>query len=85
MNMEKTVVFNHASGLHARPATKLVKTANRFPCDITIGKGGETADARNIIAILALGIQQGDSVTIVAAGQQEEEAIREVANLLELQ
>jgi phosphocarrier protein len=63
-------------GIHARPAGILVKEAKNYQSTITIETaGGKTADARKLMAIMALGVKHGDIVTIKAEGDDEDNAI----------
>ena len=61
-------------GFHARPAGMLVKEAKKYPCKITIAKGGKNADAAKMFALLGLGIKCGETITISIDGEQEETA-----------
>jgi phosphocarrier protein HPr len=80
--MEQVFIIQSASGLHARPATNLVKRANTFSCEIQIIKGEEVIDAKNIIAILSLGLKQGEKITVMTKGEKEEEALAAVAEII---
>jgi phosphocarrier protein len=70
------------SGLHARPAAMFVQTARKFSSRIILRKAGKTADSKNILQVLALGVDMGDEVEVVAEGPDEEQAIEELAKLL---
>ncbi len=61
-------------GLHARPAGLLVKTVTGFDSNITIKKGTMESNAKSIIGIMALGIKNGEEVTIIIDGPDEAEA-----------
>lgn len=61
-------------GIHARPAGMLVKEAGSFQAKITVECNGKSADARKLMAIMALGVKHGDTVTVQVEGEQEEEA-----------
>ena len=61
-------------GLHARPAGLLVKAITGFDSNITIKKGTMESNAKSIIGIMALGIKNGEEVTIVIEGPDEAEA-----------
>lgn len=63
-----------AEGLHARPAGALVKEAKKYPCKITIGKGGKSSDAKKMFGLMGLGIKGGETMTVTTEGEQEEEA-----------
>lgn len=61
-------------GIHARPAGLLVKEAKKYPCMIRIAKDEKQADAKKMFALMGLGIQRGDVITVSAEGEQEEAA-----------
>jgi len=61
-------------GLHARPAGLLVKEANRFASKVTVKFGDKCADAKKIFSLLGLGAKQGESVSILIDGEDEDEA-----------
>ncbi len=77
--MTKTVVtINAEAGLHARPANIFIKTASQFKSTIKVSKeGGEDkeVDGKRLLAIMTLGVKQGESIKIVADGEDEKEAI----------
>ncbi|MGM9676382.1 MAG: HPr family phosphocarrier protein [Butyricicoccus sp.] len=77
-----TYTITDQKGMHARPAGMLVKKAKEFPCDIRIEANGKGADARKMFAVMGLGIKAGDTVTITAAGDQEEAAAAELEAFL---
>lgn len=61
-------------GIHARPAGFLVKLSSSFKCKIIIAKDSKEVDAKRIIALMSLGVRQGDKVTVVFDGEDEEAA-----------
>lgn len=65
---EVTVVMPPAVALHARPAASFVKTAMRFRSRVTVGVNGKTADAKSILAVLALGATGGTPLHLSAEG-----------------
>jgi len=66
---------DYPNGLHARPATQWVKTARQFAARIQIRRGNETADPKNLISLLQLGLAYGDVVTVSADGHDAIEAL----------
>lgn len=69
-------VITDALGIHARPAGLLAKEARAFgDTVVTISKGGEAVRVTQLMKLLALGVKQGDTVTVTAQGPQEEAAI----------
>lgn len=75
-------ILNH-SGLHTRPASQFVKTANQFKSDITVYKGDSSANGKSIISIIALGASKGSTIRLTADGEDEEEAIKALSELIE--
>lgn len=70
-------------GLHARAAAKLVHTAGRFGCNVTLVKEGEAVDAKSILGLMALGAAKGAKISIICDGVDESEAIEAISELIE--
>ncbi len=85
--MEKIrLIVNHPVGLHARPAAQFVKTAMRFESDITVAnitKDEKPEDAKSILSLLTLGINQGDEIKITADGNDATLALAALKELVE--
>ena len=81
--VSKTLTITNKVGIHARPASKLVAEAAKFPCDITVTKGEESASAKSIIRLLRLRAQMGDTITVTCSGADEEKALSELTALIE--
>lgn len=80
--ISKEVVVNNGTGLHARPATLLVKKASAFKSDVSLEFNGKKANVKSLIGVLSLGVTKGAAVTVVANGEDEEAAATEIANLI---
>jgi len=65
--------------LHARPAATFVKTALRFRSRVTVGADGKVADAKSILAVLALGAQGGSVLRLSAEGDDAPDALSALA------
>jgi phosphotransferase system HPr (HPr) family protein len=65
---ETLVALPDAVDLHARPAAEFVRTAARFGSSITVSANGRDADAKSILAILALGAKGGTTLRLSADG-----------------
>ena len=66
---ECEVVMSLETGLHARPAGVLVKTASQFKSTIELHKNGLKKNAKSVMSLLSLGAQKGDTSKIIAIGQ----------------
>lgn len=77
MKKEKVIIKNE-TGLHARPASELVKLANKFKCNINIEGNGKNANAKSILAIMSLGVRANTEIEVQCDGEDEEMAINEI-------
>nr|PZN67857.1 MAG: HPr family phosphocarrier protein [Bacillota bacterium] len=80
--MERKVVVGSKSGLHARPASILVKEAARFQSQVELVTAEKAVSLKSLISVLALGLKQGAEVTVRATGPDADEAAAAVAGLL---
>ena len=73
-------VITDPVGIHARPAGILVKEIKKFAgSTVTITKGEKSVNALKLMALMGMGIKQGDTVTVQVEGGDEEA----VANAVE--
>ena len=60
-------------GIHARPAGLLVKAAKELDSTITItAESGKSAVATKLMAIMAMAIKAGHTITVTVEGGNEE-------------
>ncbi|MBQ9980100.1 MAG: HPr family phosphocarrier protein [Oscillospiraceae bacterium] len=78
----KETTVNNQVGLHARPATFFIQKANEFKCSIWMEKDERRVNAKSLLGVLSLGIIKGTAVTIIAEGPDEQEAVDELAALI---
>jgi phosphotransferase system HPr (HPr) family protein len=72
---ESTVALPAGVALHARPAATFVRTALRFRSRMTVGLDGKVADAKSILAVLALGAVGGTVLRLSAEGEDAPDAL----------
>ncbi len=77
------VTISNDTGLHARPATLLVKKASSFKSDISVEANGKKVNAKSLIGILSLGATKGTEVNIITSGEDEVDAANEISKLIE--
>jgi phosphotransferase system HPr (HPr) family protein len=80
------LTINNPSGLHARPAALFVRTAGAFASRISlanVSRGTGPGDAKSILAVLGLGVSSGHEVELTAEGDDADEAIRALRELVE--
>ena len=81
--IERTVIVVNPSGIHMRPADVLSRAANKFQCTIEIEKDGQAIDCKSIMSLLTLGARQGTQLFLRANGPDAQQAIEELAELIE--
>ena len=70
-------------GIHARPAGVLAKEAKKYASTITITKDGKSAVATKLMAIMALGVKCGQTVTVTIEGDDEDTAYADIKAFFE--
>ena len=61
-------------GIHARPAGLLVKEIKKYAdTAVTVTKGDKSVNALKLMALMGMGIKQGDTVTVGIEGENEDE------------
>jgi phosphocarrier protein len=79
----RTVRIGSAHGLHARPAKLFAQAAKDAGIPVTIAKdAGTPVNAASILGIIALGLNQGDYVTLTADGDDAEAVLGTLTELL---
>jgi len=70
-----TLIVTLRHGLHARPAALLAQRAKAFGAQASLSAHGRTANARSVVAIMALGVRQGDELSIQASGADAPQSV----------
>jgi phosphotransferase system HPr (HPr) family protein len=84
---EATVEVPNPSGLHARPAATFVKAAMGFKSDVRVANltrdpDRAPASAKSMLAVLGLGVSKGHSIRITAEGEDADEAVSQLTELV---
>jgi phosphotransferase system HPr (HPr) family protein len=80
--VERETTIGPEEGLHARPAAQFVKKAKEFDSEIVVIKGEREANAKSSLKIMSLGAKQGDEIIIRAEGDDAEEAVETLVELI---
>ncbi len=80
--VECTVEIVNRAGMHARPAAELVKLAGTFAADIRLEKDGLEVNGKSIMGVLMLAAEMGSRLRIVADGEDAEDAVRALSELV---
>ncbi|MCR5516631.1 MULTISPECIES: HPr family phosphocarrier protein [Lachnospira] len=76
-------VIKDEVGIHARPAGLLVKEAKNYDSKITVCKGDKSAEATKLMALMAMGVKCGDTVTVNVEGGDEEATFASIKDFFE--
>ena len=75
-------VITDPVGIHARPAGELVKIAKSCASSITVWKGDKSADMKKLMKMMALGVKQGDEITLKVEGEDEDAIAAQLESFL---
>ena len=78
----KEITVKNEVGLHARPATYFIQKANEFKSGIWVEKEERRVNAKSLLGVLSLGIVKGTTITVIADGSDETEAVEALVDLI---
>lgn len=76
------VTIQNNVGLHARPATFFIQKANTYKSSIWVEKEDRRVNAKSLLGVLSLGIVKGMTITLIADGADEAEALKGLTELI---
>ncbi len=79
----RDITIQNSVGLHARPATFFIQKANSYKSSVWVEKDDRRVNAKSLLGVLSLGIVKGMTVTIIADGPDENEALDGLAALID--
>lgn len=77
----REITVTNKLGLHARPSSLLVKTANSFRSDLRIIMDDIEVNGKSIMGVMTLAAAQGSQLTLQADGVDEEYLLDEIVKL----
>ena len=80
--IKKPITINLSTGLEARPVAQLVQVASQFNSEIYVEIGKKRVNAKSIMGMMSLRFGKGTSLTVVAEGSDEENAVNGVEAFL---
>lgn len=81
--ISRKVTIQNSVGLHARPATFFIQKANSYKSAIWVEKEDCRVNAKSLLGVLSLGIVKGTTITLIADGADEAEAVDGLVALVE--
>jgi len=82
-SVKRVVVVANKQGIHARPAEMFVRRAQQFKSKIEIVRDDYRVEAKSIMNLLTLGAAQGTELTLEAEGDDAQEAVDALAEVVE--
>ncbi len=73
--ISRNITIKNSVGLYARPATFFIQKANTYKSSIWIQKDDRRVNAKSLLGVLSLAISGGSTVTLIADGPDETDAI----------
>ena|SRR5579862_729427 len=79
----RTVTVNLKDGLHLRPISQIVETVRRYGCQVRISKENLSADAGNVLDLIPLKVEYGNTLVLEATGDNAVETLDALVRLFE--
>ena len=80
--ISRDVKITNNFGLHARPATFFIQKANSYRSSIWVEREDRRVNAKSLLGVLSMGIVKGTTITLIADGADEEEALEGLSVLI---
>ncbi len=80
--IKSTVEIKLQNGLEARPVAMLVQVASKYESKIYLESTGKKVNAKSIMGMMSLGLDNGDQVIVSAEGTDEEAAVDAIEKYL---
>lgn len=78
-----TLKIINKAGLHARASTRLVQSANKYKCEVTVSKDGQDVNGKSIMGVLLLVAAKGSTITITCDGEEAEPCLESLTQLVQ--
>ncbi|HYZ48783.1 MAG TPA: HPr family phosphocarrier protein [Sphingomonas sp.] len=82
-DVSRTVLITNKRGLHARASAKFVTMASGLPAKVEVRKDGASVTGTSIMGLMMLGAAMGEEIEICASGEGAEQAVAQLAELVE--
>ncbi|MCG6938985.1 MAG: HPr family phosphocarrier protein [Gammaproteobacteria bacterium] len=82
MSISKNIEIINKLGMHARAAAQFVQLASSFASHIEIEKDNRRVNGKSIMGVMMLAASKGSKVTLYASGEDEEESMNKLEELI---
>ena len=80
---KRDIKINLENGMEARPIALLVQEASKYESKIYIQSGNKRVNAKSIMGMMSLGLDNGEELEVSAEGSDEQAAVEGIENFLE--
>ena len=81
--ISKTVVFQRDEALQIKAVAVLIQKASTFSNSIYLMRNGRRANAKSLLGVMSLGIENGAEIEVTAEGEDQTEALDTLIQYLE--
>lgn len=81
--VEKILTVKNRAGIHARPASLIAQTANKFSSEITLEKDSIEVNAKSIMGVITMAAGYNTTIVLKVDGEDEQEALAAIERLFE--
>ena len=78
----KDIRINLENGLEARPVALLVQEASKYDSTVYIQSGDKKVNAKSIMGMMSLGLDNGENLVVIAEGSDEQLAVDNIEKFL---
>lgn len=79
---KKNIQIRLENGLEARPVALLVQEASKYESTIYIQSGEKKVNAKSIMGMMSLGLDNGEELVVTAEGEDEQVAVEGIEKFL---
>ena len=80
--IKKPITIQISNGLEARPVAMLVQVASQYESSVYVEVDGKKVNAKSIMGMMSLGLDNGETLTVVADGSDESAAVAHIERFL---
>ena len=81
--VEKILTVRNRAGIHARPASLIAQTANKFSSEILLENNDTTVNAKSIMGVITMAAGYNTNLVLKADGSDAADAVAAIAALFE--
>jgi phosphotransferase system HPr (HPr) family protein len=81
--VSKTVIFKCDEALQMKAVAVLIQKASTFRSSIYLMRSGRRANAKSLLGVMSLGIENGAEIEVTAEGDDQQEALDTLIHYLE--